>query len=106
MYKIYLTVDPPDAGTVTGGGYASDGMTVTVEATPSGTNKFKGWEESKSSITDEKKYTFVIDKDRNLVAIFDISSGELVYFGQAEALSAARYDLSATTVGWYALFGG
>jgi len=34
------------------------------------------------------------------------SGGELVYYGTATGLSAARYDLAATHVGNYALFGG
>ena len=34
------------------------------------------------------------------------SGGELEYYGTATALSKARQDLAATTVGNYALFGG
>lgn len=34
------------------------------------------------------------------------SGGELAYYGTATAFSVGRYDLSATTVGDYALFGG
>jgi len=42
----------------------------------------------------------------NGIARLFFGGGELSYYGTATALSVARYDLAATTIGNYALFGG
>lgn len=45
VHTITLTADPPEGGTVSGGGVASDGMTVTVKAKAGEGYEFGGWKE-------------------------------------------------------------
>lgn len=69
---ISLTVSPANGGTVSGGGYASDGMTVTIssEANAADGYLFDGWKEDNAIVTTENTYTFLISVDRSLVAAF------------------------------------
>ena len=44
-HTINLQASDPEGGTVVGGGVASDGMTVTVNAEAADGYEFKGWQE-------------------------------------------------------------
>lgn len=70
IYTVKLTLDPPDSGTVTGGGMASNGMTVTVNAIPNEGNDFGEWAENDVTVSTDKKYTFSLNENRNLKAKF------------------------------------
>lgn len=67
---ISLTADPADYGTVSGGGVASDGMTVTVNAATETGYQFTEWKENGSTVSKLKDYTFEVSQDRNLTAEF------------------------------------
>lgn len=67
---ITLSADPPDGGTVSGGGVASDGMTLTIDAGPSEGYNFADWEENGQTVSADAEYTFTVDGDRKLVAVF------------------------------------
>ncbi len=67
---ITLTADPPEGGTVSGGGVASDGMSITITAAKNGGYYFDGWKENGSFVSKESDYSFQIDADRALVALF------------------------------------
>lgn len=69
---ISLTAEPENGGTVSGGGVASDGMTVTVNAAPDEANNFffDCWKEGGVVASTEPLYTFLVSADRNLAAAF------------------------------------
>lgn len=67
---IMLSQTLPDGGTVTGGGIASKGMTVTVNAEPADGHIFNGWEENGEVVTNNASYSFLVENNRSLMADF------------------------------------
>lgn len=67
---ITLTADPPEGGTVSGGGVAQDGMTVTVSKESADGYQFDSWEENGQSVSESPEYTFTVSMDRELAAKF------------------------------------
>ena len=69
---ISLTADPPEGGTVSGGGVAQEGMTLTINAEPDEDNNyyFDGWKENDAVVSAEPVYTFPVTADRALIAAF------------------------------------
>ena len=67
-----ITVETDDSilGTVSGGGVASDGMTVTVSAVPTDGSDFDCWRENGVMVSESRKYAFDVLKDRALKAFF------------------------------------
>lgn len=76
---ITLTADPPEGGTVSGGGVASDGMTVTIHAKSANNYKLKAWTMGGKNISKLNNYEFNVSSDLDLVAEFQEGSpaGEL-----------------------------
>lgn len=68
---ISLTADPPEGGTVFGGGVASDGMMVTVETDALQGYRFKNWVENGAIISTDKQLTFNVAENRMLKAVFE-----------------------------------
>ena len=64
------TVNPMNAGAVTGAGTYNDGEEVTLTATPNEGYKFVNWTENDTVVSGEAEFTFVVKGDRNLVANF------------------------------------
>ena len=69
---ISLTAEPPEGGTVSGGGVAQEGMTLTINAEPDEDNNyyFDGWKENDAVVSAEPVYTFPVTADRALIAAF------------------------------------
>lgn len=70
LRTITVTADPPERGTVEGGGMASDGMDVTVRAKPINGVAFAGWKKNETTISDNEDYTFKVAEDADLKAKF------------------------------------
>lgn len=79
LRTISVAADPPEGGTVSGGGMASDGMTVTVgaEVAASGKFSFIGWQENGGTVSDNAEYTFPVTGNRDLTAVFNEKSSRL-----------------------------
>lgn len=73
--RVQLHVNNTDMGTVTGSGFYASGAQVTVTATPSGDNLFKGWTEKGHLVSQNPSYTFTANANRDLVANFAIRGG-------------------------------
>lgn len=69
-YGIMATVNPMNAGAVTGAGTYNDGEEATLVATPNEGYKFVNWTENDTIVSEEAEYTFIVDGNRNLVANF------------------------------------
>ena len=69
---ITLSAEPPEGGTVSGGGVASDAMMVTVSAEANGDSNyvFDGWKENGAIVGNDPLYTFLVSADHSLVAVF------------------------------------
>ena len=68
--SISVIPSDPEGGTVTGGGVASSGMKVTVEAAVADDYTFEGWKEKEAVVHAEPEYTFKVEGDRELIAAF------------------------------------
>ncbi len=79
LHSIALEADPPEGGSVTGGGIASEGMTVTASAEPADQyHQFTEWSEAGEVVSREAAYSFPVTADRTLVAVFkDIRGSRL-----------------------------
>jgi len=70
VYTVTLEVKDEKMGEVEGEGTFAQGGEVTVKATPFEGYYFVGWEEV-GIVSEEQEYTFEIEQDRDLVAVFD-----------------------------------
>lgn len=57
-------------GNVSGGGVYNDGSMATLTATPNENCTFVNWSENGTVVSSNAQYSFVVNKDRNLVANF------------------------------------
>ena len=75
VYHITLTADPVAGGSVIGGGNFHYGETCEVEALPAYNYIFDRWKESGGTVSSEATYSFMVIRDRDLVATFDYYDG-------------------------------
>lgn len=68
---ITTSPDPNGAGTTTGGGTYRAGEVCTVRATDNGGYRFREWTESGETVSTDRNYSFVVTRDRTLVAEYD-----------------------------------
>ena len=76
-YDVTVSVNPEDAGVVTGTGNYTHGDEVTVTATPNFGYKFVSWTENDNVVSEELEYVFTITSNRNLVANFELLTYEV-----------------------------
>ena len=69
-YDVILSVNKEAAGSVTGAGNYHHGEEVTLTATANEGYAFLNWTENGVVVSEDAEYSFVILKDRNLVANF------------------------------------
>lgn len=71
-YEISLEAQPDEGGTVSGMGSYDYGTMVTVTATPEPESHylFVNWTEDDVMVSDSAEYTFMVQRDRHLVAHF------------------------------------
>ena len=69
-YKIY--VDTDGNGSILGEGEYSKGKRVTLVATPDTGAQFVGWYENGIIVASGTKYSFTVDSERHLTALFQI----------------------------------
>ena len=68
--NIEVSANPEEGGTVSGGGVYVYGINCTVQATPNDGFEFENWTENGLVVYTERRYTFLVENDRNLVANF------------------------------------
>lgn len=69
-YTITLAASDPAGGTVSGGGVASAGMSITVIAYPSTKYIFVGWYEDSKNVSTDNVYSFTVNTSKRLIAQF------------------------------------
>ncbi len=87
-YRVFVT--PSGNGTVSGAGVYAAGAEVTVTATPASGYHFVAWRNNGSSqnLSTEASYTFTINQQRDLVAVFAANQG------------ASQVNVTAYASGW------
>jgi hypothetical protein len=73
-HMITTAASPSIGGNTTGDGYYPPGTTVIVVATPREGYVFVEWIDQGIPVSDEPSYTFEVAHDRNLTAIFDLTT--------------------------------
>ncbi len=74
-HKISLSVNEEARGTVSGGGTYTHGTKATIQATPVNNNVFTGWMAGSNIVATTQQYTFVVDTDLEIKAIFSPPTG-------------------------------
>ena len=77
-YDVIASVNPEDAGIVTGEGNYIHGDEVTMTAIPNAGYKFINWTENGELVSTDVEYVFEITDDRVLVANFELLTYEVV----------------------------
>ncbi len=71
-YTVTVTASPAEGGTVNGGGTFAEGTQVTVTATANDGYTFVAWQENSTKIEGAgASYTFTVNGNRSLTAIFE-----------------------------------
>ncbi|MDR2085444.1 MAG: C25 family cysteine peptidase [Bacteroidales bacterium] len=73
-YIISATINPSNAGSITGNGGYEEGADVTLTATPNSGYEFANWTENGNIVSTDAIFSFIVENDRNLVANFNILS--------------------------------
>lgn len=71
VYTVDLQASPENTGTVSGAGVVQKDMTVTVSADPADGYRLKNWQKSNTAVSTENNYTFKVDGDTSLKAVFE-----------------------------------
>ena len=86
-FEITASVDPEEAGTITGAGTYNYGETVTLTAEANTDFRFENWTENGEVISEEATLTFTVEGDRQLVAHFINTVG----IAENDALTVSIY---------------
>lgn len=70
-YSVSVSANPSAGGSVSGGGAYNSGASVTVSATANTGYAFINWTEGGIEVSTSSSYTFIINKNRTLVANFE-----------------------------------
>lgn len=70
-YTISASASPAGYGTVSGAGSKQMGSTCTLVATPASGKVFKRWTENGSTVSTSATYSFTVEGNRTLVAVFE-----------------------------------
>ncbi len=86
-FEITASVDPEEAGAITGAGTYNYGETVTLTAEANTDFRFENWTENGEVISEEATLTFTVEGDRQLVAHFINTVG----IAENDALTVSIY---------------
>ena len=78
QYSVTISSNVIAGGTISGGGLFNSDSTVTVTAKAVAGYKFTNWNEGGAEVSKDASYTFLISKNRNLIANFTIGNGGLL----------------------------
>lgn len=77
-FSINVSCNPSEGGHAEGGGIFETGTEHSVIATPNPHYDFKNWTENNMSVSTSAEYTFIVDRNRTLVANFSIKKYSIV----------------------------
>ena len=89
-YFVRVASNPKDAGIITGAGAYEINDTVTLIATANEGYKFINWIESGEVVSEEAKYTFVVENDRKFVANFELLTYNVTASANKENFGAVK----------------
>lgn len=89
QYTVSATAIPANGGSVSGGGTYEQGSICTLKATANNGFSFMNWIENGIVVSTEASYSFTVDRERSLMAVF---SQELYY--TISAIAGANGSIS------------
>ena len=101
-YQITVSANNPTMGTVTGSGEYEEGTTALLTATPNSGYLFKKWTVGGAEVSAANPYTFTVNADVTVVANFEETPKETVYFvnnGGWASVSIYGWGGSVTSTG-------
>ena len=78
LYEIIVSANPPEGGTVSGGGIYEHGTNATVLAVANEFYNFINWTEGGTQVSTDASYTFTVTRSRVLVANFELIVREII----------------------------
>jgi hypothetical protein len=79
QFTIRLSINPEDAGYLSGAGTFTSGTSVTVTAVSNNGYSFISWTENGNTVSTDSSFTFKISADRNLIATFRQDAAKLIF---------------------------
>lgn len=99
VHTIDLQASDPNGGSIIGGGLASSGMKITVEAHPNNKWTFDGWKENNAVVSEGEEYTFRVTGDRTLIAEFSEKATRLPDgYTELAYLDTSYYSTSGVSI--------
>ena len=90
LHEVTASVNDENFGSVTGVGIYGYGEEVTLTATPNEGYKFVNWTENGEVVSEEAKYTFVVENDRKFVANFELLTYNVTASANKENFGAVK----------------
>ncbi|MBR4391102.1 MAG: T9SS type A sorting domain-containing protein [Bacteroidales bacterium] len=87
-YSVTVSASPSEGGTVDGGGAYALGATCRVTAMPNEGYLFESWTEEGVVVSEEPDYSFEVQSDRELVAVFKVEDSPEYFEIAVEVLPA------------------
>ena len=75
-HNVTATVSPSGSGTVSGTGSFEEGSNCTVVATAAAGYRFKEWQKNGAQVSTSASYTFAVNEDVALVAVFEQATAQ------------------------------
>ena len=91
-FGINATPSPAEGGAVSGAGACEAGALCTLTATPSAGYEFACWAEDGEFVSSDATYSFVVQRDRNMVAVFMPADNLEFADENVKALCLANWD--------------
>ena len=93
-FGVNATPSSEEGGTVSGAGAYQVGSECTLTATPVADIVFAYWQEAGTAVSTENSYSFVVLRDRDLVALF-VEEGNIAFVdANVKALCVANWDIN------------
>lgn len=73
VFNITLDVVPLEGGQATGAGMYIQDDPCTITATPNTGYRFVAWQENGNTLSTEAEYTFTVDADHDITAVFELN---------------------------------
>ena len=97
-YIITTTANPTEGGTVSGAGTYEMGTTCTLTATANAGYTFINWTENDEVVSTDPTYSFVVTGNRNLIANFVESSGNMLILSNESGTDGSVVTMSVDMV--------
>ena len=97
-YIITTTANPAEGGTISGGGSYTEGSTCTLTATANAGYTFINWTENGEVVSTDATYSFVVTGNRDLVANFVESSGNMLILSNESGADGSTVTMSVDLV--------